>query len=33
MQALMEDQRSFILSLDPKVSGFNIGITASADTG
>jgi ATP adenylyltransferase len=33
MQALMEEQRSLILSKDPMVTGFNVGINAGADAG
>jgi len=33
MQSLMEEQRSVILEMDPKISGFNIGINAGAAAG
>lgn len=33
MQALMEEQRTAILGIDPSVTGFNVGINAGADAG
>lgn len=33
LQALMEEQRSLILRIDPSVTGFNIGINAGVDAG
>lgn len=33
MQSLMVGQRSLILGIDPKVSGFNVGINAGCDAG